>query len=247
MIQRCFECICIHVRISVTGVTTAIWYTNYMNHRPICFDMDGVIVDSEPSHFEAFRRTFQPLGIDLSIDEYHEYFAGKTDEQGFTDFLDQLKRPLDIRTLQAVKRGHYQRLSETMVIPYIRTVGAIGQLALHHPLAVVTSSPTSQVDGILTRFGLDAYFSVRVTAEDVTNSKPHPESYLLAAERLNTNAADCIAVEDAPSGIIAAKRAGMYCVAITTTHPAEQLTHADRVIDQLDIDLFEDRDTNGPS
>lgn len=202
--------------------------------------MDGVIIDSEPSHFEAFRQTLQPFGIDLSIDDYQDFFAGKTDEQGFKDYLDRLQRPLGLKTLQAIKRSHYSKLSETMVFPYIRTVGAIGTLALSHPLALVTSSPEAQASGILTRFGLDPYFSVRVTAEDVRRSKPHPESYLLAAERLDADPSDCIVVEDAPSGISAAKRAGMYCVALTTTHPAEQLSEADRIVDQLELEIFND-------
>jgi HAD superfamily hydrolase (TIGR01509 family) len=209
-----------------------------MNNRPICFDMDGVIIDSEPSHFEAFRLTFEPLGINLSDDEYQRYFAGKTDDQGFVDFLDHLKRPLGIRTLQAIKRSHYIALAETTVQPFTATVAAISKLALHHPLALVTSSPEVQVNAILTRLELQSYFSVRVMAEDVTSSKPHPESYLLAAERLGRPASDCFAVEDAPSGISAAKRAGMYCIALTTTHAADLLTHADRIVEHLSADLF---------
>jgi HAD superfamily hydrolase (TIGR01509 family) len=209
-----------------------------MNHRPICFDMDGVIVDSEPSHFEAFRQTFQPLGIRLTDEQYQLFFAGKTDEQGFVDFLAHIERPLGIKTLQAIKRHNYQKLVETTVEPYPTTVMTISQLAIKHPLALVTSSPESQVSAILDRFGLQEHFSVLVTAESVINGKPDPESYLLAAEMLGRPAADCIAVEDAPSGISAAKRAGMYCVALTTTHSADRLGQADRVVEKLSAELF---------
>lgn len=202
--------------------------------------MDGVIIDSEPSHFEAFRRTLEPLGMNLSGDEYQRYFAGKTDEQGFTDFLAYIERPLGIKTLQGVKRHHYQTLVETTVQPYATSVTVISRLALHHPLALVTSSPKPQVDAVLTRFDLQPFFPVLVTAEDVRNSKPNPESYLLAADRLGYPAANCIAVEDAPSGVTAAKRAGMYCVALTTAHSADELTHADHVVDELNVELFDE-------
>ncbi len=200
--------------------------------------MDGVIVDSEPSHFEAFRQTFQPLGIRLTDEQYQLFFAGKTDEQGFVDFLAHIERPLGIKTLQAIKRHNYQKLVETTVEPYPTTVMTISQLAIKHPLALVTSSPESQVSAILDRFGLQEHFSVLVTAESVINGKPDPESYLLAAEMLGRPAADCIAVEDAPSGISAAKRAGMYCVALTTTHSADRLGQADRVVEKLSAELF---------
>jgi beta-phosphoglucomutase len=202
--------------------------------------MDGVIIDSEPSHFEAFRRTLKPLGIQLSDEEYQQYFAGKTDEQGFVDFLAYIQRPLGVKALQAIKRHHYLTLAETMVTPYSATVEAIGQLAIHRPLALVTSSPEAQVDAVFRRFKLQPFFSVRVTAEDVANGKPDPESYLLAADRLGFDAPDCVVVEDAPSGITAAKRAGMFCIALTTTHSAEQLTSADRIVDNLSTELFDE-------
>lgn len=200
--------------------------------------MDGVVINSEPSHLQAFRQTFQPLGIRLTDEQYQTFFAGKTDEQGFVDFLAHIERPLGVRTLQGIKRYNYQKLVETTVEPYPTTVTAISRLALNHPLALVTSSPESQVSTVLRRFNLNDHFSVLVTAESVSNSKPDPESYLKAAERLGKPAADCIAVEDAPSGIVAAKRAGMYCVALTTTHAADQLAQADRVVDELYAELF---------
>jgi len=197
------------------------------------------VINSEPSHLEAFRQTFEPLGIRLNDDQYQKFFAGKTDEQGFADFLAHIERPLDLKILQGIKRHNYQKLVGTTVEPYPATLMAISRLAVNHPLALVTSSPESQVNAILNRFSLHEHFSVLVTAESVTNGKPDPESYLLAAERLGRPAADCVAVEDAPSGILAAKRAGMYCMALTTTHTADQLERADRVVDELNAELIE--------
>lgn len=210
-----------------------------MKSRPICFDMDGVIIDSEPRHFEAFRLTFEPLGIALTHDDYQAHFAGKTDEQGFDDFLKTVDAHTDIIELQKAKRDHYEGLAATTVTPYEATIKTIRRLYPDHPLAIVTSSPLSQVEIILQRFKLSSFFSVIVTAEDITNGKPNPEGYLLAAKHLQVKPTDCYVIEDAPSGITAAKRAGMYCVAVTTTHGMDELAEADMMVDKLTPELFD--------
>jgi len=100
-------------------------------------------------------------------------------------------------------------------------------------LALVTSAGRRYAEETLTELGVRPLFSVVVTAGDVTVGKPDPEGYLAAARRLGTAPAACVVFEDAPAGVAAAKAAGMYCVAVATTHPPEDLAGADQVVPDL--------------
>lgn len=107
-------------------------------------------------------------------------------------------------------------------------------------LALVTGSNNAEATAALAATSLSNVFSTIVCAEDITHGKPHPEGYLLAAERLGVAPHDCIAIEDSPSGCRAAKAAGMTCIAITNTHSATELTDADYITDQLNARLLAD-------
>ncbi len=106
-------------------------------------------------------------------------------------------------------------------------------------LAVVTSSLRAEAEAVLAGLGLSSQLStvVVVAAEDVRRSKPDPEGYIVAARALGVAARDCLAIEDAPSGVAAAKASGMNVVAVTNTHSGEELRQADAVVTSLDADL----------
>lgn len=102
------------------------------------------------------------------------------------------------------------------------------------PMAVVTSSTRTEANAVIAALHLSRYFPVIVTAEDVDRGKPDPQGYLLAAAELHTRPDQCLVVEDAPSGIQAARKAGMSVLAITNTHQAPDLSSADWIVDSLD-------------
>jgi HAD superfamily hydrolase (TIGR01509 family) len=110
-------------------------------------------------------------------------------------------------------------------------------------MAVVSGAPRREVRQVLERFGLSDYFSQIITGEDITLSKPHPEGYLKAAAMLQVPPSACVVVEDAPNGIKAAKRAGMDCIAITTSHDEHELSAADWVVRRLSPDLLNNYST----
>lgn len=212
-----------------------------MYTRPICFDLDGVIINSEPTHMESFKRTLASRNIALTDEDYAAYFAGKTDEQGFADFLTAKSISLhELPELLIDKTQTYLQLTTSIDYCSDATI-LIRDLTDHGtPMAVVTGSNKAETVAALEAASLSNVFSTIVCSEDILRGKPHPESYLLAAERLGVAAHDCIAIEDSPSGCKAAKAAGMTCIAVTNTHRAAELWDADRITDQLNARLLAD-------
>lgn len=205
-----------------------------MNYQAVLFDMDGVIVDSEPLHVAAFQATLKNYGHDLSPEQYKQHFAGRTDEAGFKQYFDYIGETVKLPSIMDEKAKAYLALATDQLVPYPGVIEFIHDLARQKvPLALVTGSLRAEAEITLETFGLTKYFSVVIAAEDIEYSKPDPEGYLKSAEALGVNSADCIVIEDAPKGVQAAKAAGMRCLAVTTTHNREELSSATLIVEQL--------------
>jgi HAD superfamily hydrolase (TIGR01509 family) len=193
--------------------------------------MNGVILDDEHLHEEATIRTLAQHGHLCVSAEYKKYFAGRTRDAGFTNYKKAKHASYNIHVLSGQKDRLYQELSLVGLQAVAATVNFIQYLKDGgYPMALVTSAPRNEARHMLETFGLGDYFSQIITGEDITLSKPHPEGYLKAAAMLQLQPQNCIVVEDAPMGIQAAKRAGMHCVAIATTHAEDELAAADWVV-----------------
>lgn len=205
-----------------------------MSYQAVLFDMDGVIVDSEPLHVAAFQATLKRYGHDLTDQQYKQHFAGKTDEAGFRQYFQFINEEIELPVIMDEKAATYLQLAADQLVPYPGVIELIHALAAQNtPLALVTGSLRAEAEITLRTFNIAAFFSQVIAAEDITQSKPSPEGYLKAAKALGVDPASCIVIEDAPSGVAAAKAAGMRCVAVTTTHTKQELSAATRVIDQL--------------
>lgn len=205
-----------------------------MNYKAVLFDMDGVIVDSEPLHVAAFQATLKMYGHDLSEGQYKQHFAGRTDEAGFKKYFDFVGENVELPIIMDKKARAYLELATDQLVPYPGVVECIRDLAARKvPLALVTGSLRAEAEVTLKAFGLTDFFKVIVAAEDISQSKPSPEGYLKAASALGFRPVNCIVVEDAPSGVEAAKAAGMRCLAVTTTHTEDELKEATALIGQL--------------
>lgn len=202
------------------------------------FDMDGVILDSEPLHIAAFQATLGRFGHDLDMNGYQAHFAGKTDEEGFKQYFHFINEAADIPSLMSEKAKTYLELAGDQLSPYQGIVPLIKELSSHVPLALVTGSLRSEVDVALKSCDLEDVFSSIVAAEDIASSKPNPEGYLKAAHQLNVAINDCVVVEDTPTGIKAAMAANADCIAVTNTHSKEELKAATKVVEKLSLDLF---------
>lgn len=205
-----------------------------MGYKAVLFDMDGVIVDSEPLHVAAFQATLKNYGHSLSGEQYKQHFAGRTDEAGFRQYFDYIGETVELPVVMDEKAKVYLGLAADQLTPYPGVLEFIRDLAAREVrLALVTGSLRAEADVVLRTFNLTDIFSTVIAAEDVTHGKPSPEGYLKGARGLNVGPADCIIIEDAPSGVQAAKAAGIRCVAVTNTHTKEELADAGLAIEQL--------------
>ncbi len=205
-----------------------------MSYKAVLFDMDGVIVNSEPLHVAAFQAVLKRYGHDLSDDQYKHHFAGKTDEAGFRQYFDFINEMVELPVIMDEKAKAYLELAADQLVPYPGVVELISRLASQKvPLALVTGSLRTEAEITLQTFKIAEFFTAVVAAEDITQSKPSPEGYLKGAAALEVDPADCIVIEDAPSGVKAARAAGMRCLAVTTTHSREDLEAATVIVEQL--------------
>jgi beta-phosphoglucomutase len=205
----------------------------------VIFDMDGVIVDSMPYHFLAWYETLRSYGVRVScFDVYAK--EGERWEKTLKDLLRKAGIKPSPRLLKEIflKR---QRIFKKYFRRFIFK-GSSDSLALlkskGYLLGLVTGSPIEEVHKILPAKIL-SMFNVIVAGNQVKKGKPHPEPYLKASKLLGLLPRRCMVVENAPFGIKSAKSAGMFCVAVTTSLPAEYLKEADIIVEKLaDINLL---------
>ncbi len=184
----------------------------------LIFDMDGVIVDSNPMHrqaWEAFNRRF---GLETT-EEMQQRMYGRRNDQIVRDFFGDGLTPEEVERRGAAKEELYREMVGDRIEEYL-VPGVRQFLQAHHdvPMALASNGEPANVTFLLDRAGLRPYFRAVVDGHQVNHPKPDPEIYLRAAELLEANPADCIVFEDSESGVEAARAAGMRIVLLTTTH-----------------------------
>jgi len=199
------------------------------------FDWDGVVMDSSRQHELAWERLARERGCALPPGFFRRSF-GMKNERAITELLGWSRNPGEIQQLSQRKEAIYRDILRAEGIAPLPGVRAwLARLrAAAVPCVVATSTPRANIDCVMPQLGLGDFFSAIVTAEDVTHGKPHPEVFLVAAQKAATPPSCCVVFEDAHVGIEAARAAGMRVVALATTHPAETLRDADRVVRRLD-------------
>lgn len=197
----------------------------------VIFDLDGVIVNSEPIHLLATQRSLALIGRSLTEEEYYRRYVAFTDRELFLALLGE--GDPDIDRLVREKQRVYRVLAQEGVKAYPETVTFIRKAWGTFPLALTTGSTREEAEGTLRALGLRDAFRVVVSCEDYRRGKPDPEPYLLTARLLQLPPRLCLVIEDTIEGVRAAKAAEMSCLALTTTHPREELSEADLVLDSL--------------
>ena len=202
----------------------------------LLFDFNGTLSDDEGVQCAIFRELFAEQGRPLSEQEYFDVLAGRSDPEIVERWLG-TGHPATAEVLERRVQLFRDRAGDgSTVPPHVRE--AVLRAAGRSRLAVVSGAMRSEVDMVLRAARLDV-FEVIVSAEDVTRGKPDPEGYLLALRRLRLQAADAVAIEDAPPGIAAAKAAGLSCVAVLGTAPRERLGQADEIVPRIDAGLVD--------
>jgi beta-phosphoglucomutase len=208
----------------------------------VIFDFDGIIVDTEPLHYKAFQELLVPLGLGYSWEEYLERYLGFDDRDAFREAFRAGGRTLaapELKSLMDGKAEAFLRIVSVGVAPYPGVVELIRSISGTLPLALCSGALRGDIDPILAQLDLVGAFDALVTADEVAASKPDPESYRLAVQRLQAlfpgrvDPARSLAIEDTPAGIVSATGAGLRVLAVTNSYPKERLTGACRVVVSL--------------
>ncbi|WP_254168809.1 HAD family hydrolase [Chryseosolibacter histidini] len=207
---------------------------NPVNPDPgFIFDMDGVIIDSNPFHKISLKQFCKKYGYDLTEEQLREKIYGRTNK----DWIVNVFGPLDEQKLRAYadeKEALFREIYKNDIKPVDGLVAFLQKLeALGLPRAIATSAPRANVDFTLSKTGTGKYFPVILDESFVSKGKPDPEIYLRTAAALKFEPANCIVFEDSLSGVKAGKSAGCKVVGITTTHTREELHETDLVIDDF--------------
>jgi HAD superfamily hydrolase (TIGR01509 family) len=203
-------------------------YTGFMEAQEIqavVFDLDGVLADSEGIHVLAWREICGQFGLSLDGLQLQDW-VGYSDEALAEELLRKGRQPVEPEEFLRRKRSAYRRLISTMLAPYPGVLEALDTLG-RLPLGLATSSARSEALPMLEILGLGERFQAVVTMDDVRQAKPAPDCYLKAAELLAAAPQRCLAVEDSPGGVLAARRAGYMVLGVTNTLPADKLAGAD--------------------
>lgn len=207
-----------------------------IGHRPrgVIFDMDGVLVNSEPLHFRATREALADVGIALTESEYFSRYLAYPDQEMFEMLVPDAAARAGV---VAAKTHRYLELVADGIPPFPDGVALLARLQGWR-VALATGSSTEEARLALAALRIQDRFRVVITRQDCVRGKPDPEPFLRAADGLGLAPNHCLVVEDAPGGVQAAKAAGMRCLAVTHSCPAERLRGADWIVDDLgEIDL----------
>ena len=217
--------------------------------RAVIFDFDGVIANSEPLHFRAFRDVLAEWRVDLSEIDYYRDYLGFDDLGVFRQLA--VDRGLGwssdrVAELVAIKAACMERLEADVSILFPGADAAVRRAAAAVPIAIASGALGPEIRRVLQRERLTTCFTCIVGAEDTPASKPAPDPYLLAVAQLGRTmtglrASECVALEDSPWGLQSAQAAGLRTVAVAQTYDKSALL-ADAVIgsiDELDISMLQ--------
>ena len=198
--------------------------------QAIIFDMDGVIVDSEPRHERAFLEVVREIGYGDKLALRFADYIGRSDQELWADFVAGHKPSQTVAELLALKRRRLVNLIRREQPLFDGLPELVEKLAARYALGLASGSERPVVEEVLGLKRLGRFFSAVVTDSEVKRGKPAPDIFLRAAELLNVAPQGCCVIEDSKPGVAASLAAGMEVIAITNTHPAEELQHATQVV-----------------
>lgn len=203
--------------------------------QAVIFDMDGVIIDSEPIHYAVNKKIYDDLQIEVTDDEYND-FIGISNSDHWNYLKEKYNLAEDIEELVTKQNDqNIEHLKGSEAEPIPGVVHLLEKLENEGiAIGLASSSSLRYIKAVTTKFGIDDYFSIMVSGENMDRGKPYPDIFLHAAEKLNVDVGDCVVIEDSENGVKAAVAAGMKCIGFVNPNSGNQdLSHADKLIDSL--------------
>jgi len=201
--------------------------------KAVIWDMDGVIADTGPYHYRAWRGVLSGYGVTLSETEFKRTF-GRNNDAIIRELLGKDVSPATVAAVARDKEIAFRDIARSRLEP------SAGVKELHRALkaagykmALASSAPPENIRLVLEVLGLEDGFDAVVGDDEVSRGKPDPEVFIKAAAKLGVAPAQALVIEDATGGVSAARAAGMRCLAVTATHPRAALNEADLVVDSL--------------
>lgn len=202
--------------------------------KAIIFDMDGVIVDSMPYHFIAWYEALRPFGVRVSCFDIYSKEGERWDRtlKGFLRRANIKPTHKILKEIFSERRRIFKAYFKRFVFKgtekFLKCLKKKGYL-----LGLVTGTPAREIKNILPQ-KIEDLFDCIVAGDRVKRGKPHPDPYLKAARIMESSPSECIVVENAPLGVESAKKAGMFCIALTTSLPSAYLKGADIILNELE-------------
>lgn len=192
--------------------------------KAVLFDMDGVLVDTEPLHHKAYQQMFSKVGIDVSSEMY-EGFTGQSTYGICVQLCTHFNLQQNPQELVQIKRDNFTKLF--FEDDDLQLLEGVKDLILDYHangliLVLASSASMFTINNVMKRFDLDQYFTDKLSGADLKASKPHPEIFVKAASSAGVLPNECIVIEDSTNGIKAAKSAGIFCVAYKSEHSKNQ-------------------------
>ncbi len=198
--------------------------------KAVIFDMDGVIVDSEPRHERAFLEVVQDIGYGGRHGLRFADYIGRSDRDLWADFVALHHPPHTLQQLLLMKRERTVAIIRRERPLFTGLLDLVQKLSVRYRLALASGSEHAIIDAVLALEDLRRFFPTIVSAANVEHGKPAPDIFLRGAELLRVAPDECCVIEDSKPGIAAGLAAGMRVIAITNTHPAEELSAATDVV-----------------
>ena len=193
--------------------------------KAVLFDMDGVIVDTEPLHRKAYFKMFDDLGIEVS-EELYTSFTGSSTKRVCTTLVEKFNLEESHEDLAAIKRNYFKHYFDHD--PDFDLISGVRNLIENYyengiKLVLASSAHMNTINWVFEKFDLEKYFVGKISGADLQESKPHPEIFILASEIAGEPKEHCMVIEDSTNGIEAASAAEIFCVAYQSAHSKSQV------------------------